>query len=229
MFNLFKKKPPPTSSTESKPGTASQIVPRIKHINFLVAVKPVLAQLAAAGGDPTTQAPVTRPLVGDLIVSYSFDTPTQFISVTHQSMDDLGLNADSLHEVAINNLLTLVGSSVTVQDLHLYQAIATGGDLEACLLLLPALWETLSKKFSGELLAVVPSRNTILFMDSHHQVQAGGSTLSAMQILDLMCSAASATRKESTNHGLSENILAWRNSSWQACGTLSSHSSSLSA
>jgi hypothetical protein len=229
MFDLFKKKPQRTFSTESKPGAASQIVPRIKHIDFLVAVKPVLAQLAAAGGDPITRAPITRPLVGDLIVSYSFDTPTQFISVTHQDMHDLGLNADSLHEVAVNNLLNFVGSSVTVQDLHLYQAIAMGGDLEASSLLIPALWNSLSMKFSGELLAVVPSRNTVLFMDSRHQVQAGGNTLSAMQVLDLMCAVALDTRKDSTNHGLSENVLAWRNSSWQACGTLSSHSSSLSA
>lgn len=229
MFSLFNKKPQTTIKPGSKPGTPFQIVPRIKHINFLAAIKPMLAQLAAAGGDPTTQAPVTRPLVGDLIVSYSFDTPTQFISVTHQSMHDLGLNPDSLHDAAITNLLNVIGNRVTVQYLHLYQAIATGGDLEACSLLLPILWESLSKEFGGELLAVVPNRNTVLFMDSRHQVQAGGSTLPARQILDLMCSAASATRKESANHALSEHILAWRNSSWQACGTLNSHSLSLSA
>ena len=60
MFGLLKKKVAPEA-------TASQIVPRIKHQNFLAAV--------AGAGVPEGDKPYTEPLAGDLLVTYAFDLP----------------------------------------------------------------------------------------------------------------------------------------------------------
>jgi hypothetical protein len=64
MFDLFKKKP-----AASEPDT-SAIVPRIKHTNFLVALRDIVKK--------PDDMPVTEPLVGDLLVTYAFDLPEMF-------------------------------------------------------------------------------------------------------------------------------------------------------
>ena len=63
MFGFFKKKQLPEPD-------ASQIVPRIKHTNFLQALREM-----GTGPDDT---PVTEPLVADLLVTYAFDLPDMF-------------------------------------------------------------------------------------------------------------------------------------------------------
>jgi energy-converting hydrogenase Eha subunit F len=61
MFGLFGKKTPSTD----------QIVPRIKHTNFVAALKPIAAK------DPGSM-PLTEPLVADLLISYALDLPQAF-------------------------------------------------------------------------------------------------------------------------------------------------------
>ena len=94
MFGLFKKK------AAAKP-TASQIVTRIKHKNFLAAV--------ASTGMPAADKPYTEPLVGDLLVTYAFDLPETFQMVRKGDAAELGLAPQQLRETAVANLMSRVG------------------------------------------------------------------------------------------------------------------------
>jgi len=48
-----------------------QLVPRIKHVNFRKALQ--------ERGLPEEHLPATTPLCGELLVSYTFDLPEQFV------------------------------------------------------------------------------------------------------------------------------------------------------
>lgn len=239
MFNFFKKKKPPTATPPAsfappsfaQAGRAQysreQILPRVKHLNFLEALKEVMARCEQAGGDPTAQAPVVRPLVGDLLVSYSFDTPTQFISVSNQAMQELGLTLEELDRIAVENLWQALGENIAIQDLVYLEAVRTGNNLEACALLLPELWNQLANRYQGAPIVAVPDRNTIYSMDSGRSVTVEDSTLSAPQILDLMCDTALRLKADATVHGLSDGIFTWRDGTWHVIGTLDDHAEAL--
>jgi hypothetical protein len=213
MFSFFKKKvaaPTPTPP-QFQP---TQIVPRIKHLNFLEALKPLMAQVEQSGGDPKMQMAVTRPFVGDLLVTYSLDLPDRFVSISHQVMQEMGLDPDSLHRIALENLEKCFNEGIAVQDLQLYNAIGTGGNLEACTLLLPWLWQKKSTTVTGDLLMVVPSRNAVYFTGSEHQLKLDNTVVTSKHILGIMCSAALQVKADEQVHGLSDHVFVWRNG-WQ--------------
>jgi hypothetical protein len=229
MFGLFNKrnKGKPDSPSEPQPALP-QIVPRIKTLAFLEALKPALANIERMGGDAAAQTPVSQPLAGDLLVTYSLDTPTQFISVNYDTMKKCGLDPVSLHGVAMRSLRAVYDSKgITLQDLAVYKAIVLGDDLEACALLLPELWNSLASSFKGVPIVVVPSRNAVYLMDSRAEVATGGKTFGADVILNLMCSAAAKARDAAHTHGLSENVFAWVKEKWEVRGTLGNHANAL--
>lgn len=213
----------------SNPPSPSSVYPRIKAADFLRTVEPMLDEIEARGGDREAQTPVAYPFAGDsgLLVTYALDTPTQFITLTNEGVAHLGLTPQELHDRAIDNMLTKVASQLGTQDLVLYKALVSGGDFEACLLLLPGLWEQLATDFQGELLAVVPSRNVVYFMDSKARFEASGETIEAGQILGLMCAAAEKVRVEAGPHGLSDKVMALTPEGWRVRGSFADPASSL--
>src|SRR5258705_7967922 len=98
MFGLLKKK------QRSKKADASVIVPRIKHTNFLAAIRDI-----GAGPEDT---PVTEPLVADLLVTYAFDLPEMFQMFTTRDMKELGMTVDQVRSAAIANLRS------QISDIH---------------------------------------------------------------------------------------------------------------
>jgi uncharacterized protein YtpQ (UPF0354 family) len=206
-----------------------RIYPRIKHASFLDAVQPMLDRIEALGGSREAQTPVAFPLAGDagLLVTYAIDEPAQFISLTRERMDELGFDAHELHTLAVENLVQKALPNVGAQDLVMYQALVTGDDFEACMLLLPGLWEVLSEGFEGELLAVVPSRNTVYFMDSRAKCELAGQRLTARTMLDLMCATAADVKVQAGAHGLSDKVIALTPGGWQIRGTFEDHTSAL--
>lgn len=198
----------------------NSVLPKIKHLNFLSGIEHHLKQIEA--GDIKRQMPITKPFVGDLIISYAFETPEHFVSVTPPLMSDAGLKADSLHEIAMQNLEATLSDKINIQDLLMYNAIVTGNHLEASTLLLSGLWEMLAAGCIGDLLMVVPTRDSVLFMDSGNDLQLTDASLNSKQMLNLMCAAALDSRDEQQIHSLSEYVFAW-NGDWEIRGTLDDH------
>ncbi|MGJ7604288.1 hypothetical protein ACSFA7_08085 [Variovorax sp. LT1R20] len=206
-----------------------RIYPRIKHVSFLDTVRPMLDRIEAQGGNREAQTPVAHPLAGEagLLVTYAIDEAAQPVSLTQEHMDELGLDAQKLHALAVENLIQKTGPNLGAQDLVMYQALVAGDEFEACTLLLPGLWETLAEGFEGELLAVVPSRNTVYFMDSGAQRQLAGQQLTARTMLDLMCATAADIKVQAREHGLSDKVIALTPDGWQIRGTFSDHAAAL--
>ena len=229
MFGLFNKSAKSKPDSPSGPPPASpQIVPRIKTLTFLEALKPALANIERMGGGAEAQTPVSQPLAGDLLVTYALNTPTQFVAINYATMKKCGLDPVSLHGAAMRSLRNVFDSKgIVLQDLRLYQAIVLGDDFEACALLLPEFWNNLSSKFKGHPIVVVPSRNALYVMDSRAEIAVDGKTFGPYVILDLMCSTAAKVRDEAQAHGLSESVFAWVNGKWEVRGTLGNHASAL--
>jgi uncharacterized protein YtpQ (UPF0354 family) len=219
----------PSNNPDTMKPDPSRIYPRIKHASFLDAVQPMLDRIEALGGSREAQTPVAFPLAGDagLLVTYAIDEPTQFISLTQERMDELGLDAQALCVLAVENLVQKALPNVGAQDLVMYQALVTGDDFEACMLLLPGLWEVLSEGFEGELLAVVPSRNTVYFMDSRAKCDLAGQHLTPRTRLDLMCATAADIKVQAREHGLSDKVMALTPAGWQSRGTFEDHAMAL--
>src|SRR5690349_18132885 len=91
MFEWFKKKK--AAATEPD---ASLIVPRIKHANFLLALRDIV--------EKEDDMPATGPLVADLLVTYAFDLPEAFQMVCARDVRRLGLSPEQLRSVAVANL-----------------------------------------------------------------------------------------------------------------------------
>ncbi|QSI33623.1 hypothetical protein GNX71_30295 [Variovorax sp. RKNM96] len=208
-----------------------RIYPRIKPASFLDTVQPMLDRIEAEGGNREAQTPVAHRLAGDagLLVTYAIDEPAQPVPLTQERMDELGLDAQELHELAVENLIRQAGSSIGAQDLVMYKALVAGNAFEASTLLLPGVWERLSEGFEGELLAVVPSRNTVYFMDSGAQRQLAGQQLTARTMLDLMCATAADIKVQAREHGLSDKVIALTPDGWQIRGTFQDHAAALGA
>ena len=211
MFGLFGSKKP--RSPHLDPST---IIPRIKHLKFLETPQPVLACIEQHNLDAELQLPVTRPLAGDLLVSYVVSLPDVYRFVSRQNMLELGLNAESIHQLALDNLGRLL-PEVDVQDLALFKAILTNQHLEACSLLLPDLWDRLSKQTAGDLLMAVPAQESVVFTGSQFffSEEAGPD-----KCMDFMCSFAKRVRTEEPDAALSDCIFAWIGGKWVVRGDL---------
>ncbi len=194
MFGLFKKK------QTSEPG-ATLIVPRIKHTNFLQALRDI-----GTGPDDT---PLTEPLVADLLITYAFDLGDTFQMVCPHDCQRLGLNHPQVRQVAVTNLRKQIGQ---IQAENLAEGklttpllvLATGNDLEACLLLLDEIWEPFNRQVVGEMVVAVPTRDLVYV--------TGSQSPEALQVVRE--AVVEAQNRERT-HSLTRHLLIRRGRQWQ--------------
>lgn len=192
----------PTESSPEQPaavGTRDDIVPRIKHKNFLSTVADILVK------DPESHRgnlPVTCPLVGDLIVSYAFDLPESYVMVNRGETERLGLTLDELHRTAVHNLEKRL-PSVAAKQVGSMVIVQVGEDLEACMLLLDRFWEGMQAQLPGKLLVCAAHRSVLLFCSD--EWPAGPSEMRA---------AAAEIQGEDPVHALSGQIMTWDKGAW---------------
>jgi uncharacterized protein YtpQ (UPF0354 family) len=118
----------------------SMIVPRIKHTNFLGALRD--------RGVPHDQMPVTEPLVADLLVTYAFDLPEMFKMASGVDLQRLSIAHAELRPLALANLRRQM-PRIGIADEPPLRRIVTGNDLEACSLLANSFWDGLAGDMPG--------------------------------------------------------------------------------
>jgi uncharacterized protein YtpQ (UPF0354 family) len=194
MFGFFKKKP-----EASKPST-SQIVPRIKHTNFLAAVK-------SMGASPD-ETPVTEPLIADLLITYAFDLPGSFQMVSPNDCRNLGIGEEKLRGIAVENLKKQLGK-IGFQGKQPLQKVMVGNDLEACLLLVDDFWSQLAGQIPPEIVVGVPARDVLLVSTS----SSPDDGLKRLRELTVQAHAKGG------NHNLTTQLLVRQSHVWEVFDT----------
>jgi len=189
MFGLSKGKP------EVARPDASFIVPRIKHTNFIVALRDIVKS--------EDDAAVTEPLVADLIVSYAFDLPEMFQMVCLRDVKRLGLSQERLRAIAVTNLKQRLGNIGREGEPPVMKMVV-GNNLEACVLLVDEIWQSLASKIPPEIVIGLPTRD-VLFVSSSHSGKGG---------IQLLRKAVNEARRGDNTHWLSEHLLVRRADKW---------------
>ncbi|MGE3315822.1 MAG: DUF1444 family protein [Planctomycetaceae bacterium] len=190
MFGLFKnkKKSPPKL-------VASDVVPRIKHRNFL--------DFIASAGMPREQEPYTEPLVGDLLVTYAFDLPEEFQMVRKIDLTELGIVPSQLRSIAVANLKSRVGMGGYQGDPPVLR-VGLGKNFDACTLLYDDLWTMLSEKIPPEIVVGVPHRDVVLLTTT-------ASTKGGLEQIRAMVNQLYA---QDEVHGLTRDLFVRRQNHW---------------
>ena len=103
---------------------------------------------------------IIERLAGDLLVMYAFDLPGRFGFVARRHCEALGLEAGDLRALSVRNLVQRRSKPQIKETDRVIMLILDGG-LEASLLLVDMLWDQLAPKIPGDLIAAVPSRDTL--------------------------------------------------------------------
>jgi uncharacterized protein YtpQ (UPF0354 family) len=171
------------------------IVPRVKNRNFTTAL---LEQ-----GIPEDQMTLVDPLFGELLITYAFDLPRSFQMVSENCLVDLGLTKEEVKSIAIENLRKQI-PEIKRQGNPPLMTIVTGGNLEACVILLQEFWQFLSQKIPGKIVISVPHRD-ILFVTSSESEDG---------LKQIRKATADIFGKDKV-HSLSPNLFAWDGNSWE--------------
>ena len=108
---------------------------------------------------------VSRPLAGDLVAVYGFDSPTGTRFTPPSAFAALGLSDPArLHEVALANLAARLPPADAFEDLPGCPGVYVRevDPLESDRLLLPAHWPVIEEALGGAMLASAPARGVLL-------------------------------------------------------------------
>ncbi|HLK75535.1 MAG TPA: hypothetical protein VKU77_18010 [Streptosporangiaceae bacterium] len=128
---------------------------------------------------PDTDLPVTEQLAGGLLVAYVFDMPGMFRYLSAATCSLLHLTTDDLRPLAVRNL-TRRRARPQIKGAPAAAMLVLDGDLEASLLLVDHLWEQIGTQLPGDLIAAVPSRDTLFITSS----QEPGGTAALTRAVD---------------------------------------------
>jgi uncharacterized protein YtpQ (UPF0354 family) len=136
------------------------MVPMIKDVAYL---KEILANFTE--DDKQT---VTEHLAGDLWIVYAFDTPETIVTMQKKHLRELKVKTQELRPLAVENLRRLLPPIMLHGDGPLFMLTA-GADYVASLMLFDDVWAEIQERIEGDIVAAVPSRDTLLFTDSTSQ------------------------------------------------------------
>lgn len=157
MFDLFKKKPTP--SADAPAVGRDQLVPRIRHLNFLRALQ--------AHGIPPEQMPVTMPLCGELLVAFAFDLPGQFVMATPPLLSKAGIAFDEAAALARTNLKGRFQAQLMRTEHEGLMRVQAGDTFEAVLLIFDGFWDQHVRSLvGGDIVAAAPRRDVLMVADA---------------------------------------------------------------
>jgi len=153
---------------------------------------------------PETDIPIIDELTQYLLVAYVFDLPDCFVYVTPRHCDRLQLAAGDLRALAVRNL-TRRRAKPQIRRGIAAAGFVLDGNLESSLLLVDHLWPQIAEHLPGDLVAVVPSRDTLAFTGT--EVPGGVATLTR--------AAEVAWRNAETRLLLTKSLLVRRGDTWR--------------
>lgn len=144
-----------------------------RHRNFTSRAIAYLKAQAADDNGPAIvlsqdDSPVLRPFSDPLLVSYVVDAGESYELVQYRHLAEEGIDEAALHRIGLENLAQLANDrSTRVQPYGNIFAVMMGGDFEASLILLDALWDEHFRQFvGGDYAVAVPARDVLAFCDA---------------------------------------------------------------
>jgi uncharacterized protein YtpQ (UPF0354 family) len=174
-------------------GRAEDILPLLRHEDL------VRRTWAARPGAPRMPA---LPFAGPIQVCFGFDGEHSLRLVSREAADQLALDDATLLARATANLRERLVPEL-VGDGPVWQLVS-GGTYDGAWLLDDAVWEGMSQRIPGTLLASVPARDVLLL--SSLAIPGGREALAAL----------SKRAREDVVHPLWEGVLVRIGGTWQA-------------
>ena len=208
MFGFLKSKTPSTQIQPPQPqadveGSLHETTPerltlRIKHVHFLSTLQ--------AHGIPAEQMPVTAPLCGELLVSYAFDLPDQFVMATPDMLADAGVQTQDLMALAQRNAKGKFNAQLVKTGHDGLMAVRAGGDMEAALLVFDSFWDAhVRTHMQGDIVVAAPRRDALFIADT---AVAGALDALREHAQDVLTSV-------NDNHALSAQLMRRVPGGWQ--------------
>jgi len=167
-------------------------------------------QLPADATQPKSEdAPLMRVAHGNFGVAYLVDLGDHYTWVTAGQLEEAGMTLDELHRVGIANLQRKVGE-LRIMEGDEAQMLAMGGEFEASLMLVDALWEpkgVLGAYTPNGAIAAIPARDVLAFCDARSKKGLDGVRKVAANPLP------------EPRHALTTRLFARRNGRWKVLGT----------
>lgn len=132
--------------------TRQNIIPIIRDYEY-----------CAVGGDPSKL--LREHLAGDLWIVYAVDLPDSTRSLSKEERDGLGIAQSELPELSIANLWRIL-PEIERHGEGPWYLLTAGADYVASILLLDEVWKQFEEEINGDIVAVVPSRDVLLYTSS---------------------------------------------------------------
>jgi uncharacterized protein YtpQ (UPF0354 family) len=142
------------------PISKEAIVPQVKDELYF-------SQITERFGKPPDV--VREHLVADLWIVYAIDSPKAITTMKPDQLREVGVQQNELRELAKANLKRILPPVERHGDGSSYFMLTAGGDYVASLLLYEEIWDQQNEDVDGSIIAVVPSRDVILFTGSGNQ------------------------------------------------------------
>jgi len=149
-------------------------------------------------------SPVLRDLNNGLLVSYIVEGENNFSYVQNRHLLAAGIDHNTLHMAAINNLYSVAEKHLKVQPYGSVFAVFMEGNFEASVLLLDTVWDSsFANHVSESFVAAIPARDVLAFGDS-----SSGAAISELRtIVDRAISG-------SADHVISTSLFRRSNKVW---------------
>lgn len=215
--------PAPTFQTQKI--APSELIPEMDRASLVPIIRPLGDAVAGAafpvqhlepvsmvldarqvGEDvPHAQLPFMLRFVGNLGVRYAFDGAQTMINLSHEEHAKLGLSDEALRVLAIENLLRRY-PHVEIHTFPMGGMVQKCGDLESSWLLHFDFWAHESRRFKGELVASVPSRDLMVWCDSADETVLAELRTNAIEV---------EARARASNRAISSLLYVWRTDHWE--------------
>lgn len=112
-------------------------------------------------------SPVLRSINEDLLVTYVVDAGDQFRFVQYRHLEQEGVSTDELHGIAVSNLERLAEEKLTVREYGPIYVALMGGNFEASLLMIHAMWtHWYAHLVHDTFMVAAPARDVLAFCDA---------------------------------------------------------------
>ena len=168
-------------------------------------------RFATPEGAPPMQPedePIMRVAHGNFGVAYLVDLGDHYTWVTVGKLAEAGMTLDALHAAGIANLERMTRNLAVVEG-NEAQMLSMGGEFEASLMLVDALWErggALASHVPNGAIAAIPARDVCVFCDSRSKTGLDGVRKVA------------ANPPADPKHALTNRLFARRDGRWRLLG-----------